>query len=158
MRYALDCEFSEFNGYLISLALVPEDKSRPELYMVFQKPEGAPEPCEWVQKNVVPILGDRIPISYEEGGIAVGNYLRLDPDLLNRRGVPQVIADWPEDITLMLRLSVTGPGVMLPWPDCDYQYRALRGFNTADHSKIPHNALEDARALRDYLVAQAASA
>jgi hypothetical protein len=37
-------------------------------------------------------------------------------------------------------------------PSLRFQYLALVGFSTAANSKVPHNALHDARALRDHVL------
>ena len=50
-------------------------------------------------------------------------------------------------------LLVTGPGVMAEVPGLRFEFRPLAGFSTAANSKVPHNALHDARALRDHVLA-----
>jgi hypothetical protein len=49
-------------------------------------------------------------------------------------------------------LLVTGPGVMAEVPGLRFQFMPLSGFSTAANSKVPHNALHDARALRDHIL------
>ena len=63
-----------------------------------------------------------------------------------------IVADWPEDIALFAALLVTGPGVMAEVPSLRFQFMPLSGFSTAANSKVPHNALHDARALRDHVL------
>ena len=66
---------------------------------------------------------------------------------------PLIVADWPEDIALFNTLLVTGPG--RSWPKCPgsrFGSCRSRGFSTAANSKVPHNALHDARALRDHIL------
>ena len=66
---------------------------------------------------------------------------------------PLIVADWPEDIALFNALLVTGPGVMAEVPALTFRFVQLTGFSTAANSKVPHNALHDARALRDHVLA-----
>jgi len=47
---------------------------------------------------------------------------------------------------------VTGPGVMAEIPALEFKLMPLAGFSTAANSKVPHNALHDARALRDHIL------
>ena len=37
-------------------------------------------------------------------------------------------------------------------PRLSFQFMPLIGFSTAANSKVPHNALHDARALRDHIL------
>jgi hypothetical protein len=84
-------------------------------------------------------------MSRTDAARTVAHYLAGDPD-------PVIIADWPEDIALFSALLVTGPGVMAEVPRLKLQFVSLSGFSTAANSKVPHNALHDARALRDHIV------
>ena len=147
MRYFLDTEYNGWGGALLSLALVPEDGGE-ELYLTLGW-DGALE--EWVERNVVPYL-DSVPesllsprMSRGDAAGMVAHYLAGDPD-------PLIVADWPEDIAQLSGLIVTGPGVMAEVPRLRFEFVALTGFSTAANSKVPHNALHDARALRDHLV------
>ena len=49
-------------------------------------------------------------------------------------------------------LLVTGPGLMVPVPPLTFTLVPLHGFSTAANSVVPHNALHDARALRDHVM------
>lgn len=146
LRYFLDTEYNGWGGALLSLALVPEDGE--ELYLTI-KHEAALEP--WVARHVVPYL-DMVPdslmvprMSRDDAARAIAHYLAGDAD-------PLIIADWPEDIAQLSMLLVTGPGVMIDVPALRFEFRALSGFSTAANSKVPHNALHDARALRDHIL------
>ena len=75
----------------------------------------------------------------------VAHYLAGDPD-------PVIVADWPEDIAKLSQLLVTGPGTMAEVPPLTFKFLPLSGFSTAANSKVPHNALHDARALRDHVL------
>jgi hypothetical protein len=144
MRLYLDTEFNGFGGALMSLALVPAAKDAPIFYRVVEGwSDGPIDP--WVQQHVVPNLGaPQMP--RERAGAELAAYLRLR----NVSGRPTIVADWPTDFEHLLALLINGPGMMHPAPDFDMEYRRLPGFNTADHSRVPHNALEDAIALRNH--------
>jgi len=146
MRYFLDTEYNGWGGALLSLALVPEDGE--ELYLTLDW-DGPLE--EWVERNVIPYL-DMVPeqlvsprMSRADAARTIAHYLAGDPD-------PLIVADWPEDLALLSALLVTGPGVMAEIPRLSFRFEALAGFSTAANSKVPHNALHDARALRDHLL------
>jgi len=146
LRYFLDTEYNGWGGTLLSLALVPEHGE--ELYLTLDW-DVTLEP--WVERNVIPYL-DMVPdplvsprMSRADAARTVAHYFAGDPD-------PVVIADWPEDIALFSALLVTGPGVMAEVPGLKFQFIPLSGFSTAANSKVPHNALHDARALRDHVL------
>ena len=146
LRYFLDTEYNGWGGTLLSLALVPEHGE--ELYLTLDW-DVALEP--WVERNVIPYL-DMVPdplvsprMSRADAARTVAHYFAGDPD-------PVVIADWPEDIALFSALLVTGPGVMAEVPGLKFQFIPLSGFSTAANSKVPHNPLHDARALRDHVL------
>ena len=146
MRYFLDTEFNGFGGTLLSLALVPEDG---EEFYVTLVCEAALLP--WVEQNVAPFL-DHVPVglvsprlSRRDAAIALSHYLAIDPQ-------PVILADWPEDISQFCNLLMTGPGEMVPVPATTFQLVPLGGFSTAANSAVPHNALHDARALKDHIL------
>ena len=147
LRYFLDTEYNGWGGALLSLALVPDDGE--ELYLTLDW-QGLLE--EWVERNVLPYL-DAVPeslvsprMSRADAARTVAHYLAGDPD-------PLIVADWPEDLALFNALLVTGPGVMAEVPPLRFQFIPLTGFSTAANSKVPHNALHDARAFRDHVLA-----
>ena len=146
MRYFLDTEFNGWQGALLSLALVPDDGE--ELYITIDVP-GPLEP--WVERHVVPYL-DTVPESFraprmsrEDAARTLSHYLAGDPQ-------PLIVADWPEDIALINSLLLTGNGEMVEVPRMLFELLPLPGFSTARHSAVPHNALHDARALRDHVL------
>jgi len=146
VRYFLDTEYNGWGGALLSLALVPDDGE--ELYLTLDW-DGALEP--WVERHVVPYL-DTVPdaltsprLSRVDGARTLAHYLAGDRD-------PLIVADWPEDIALLNALLVTGPGMMAEVPRLRFEFLALTGFSTAANSKVPHNALHDARSLRDHFL------
>ena len=146
MRYFLDTEYNGWGGALLSLALVPDDGE--ELYLTLDW-DGALEP--WVERHVVPYL-DTVPdaltsprLSRVDGARTLAHYLAGDP-------APLIVADWPEDIAQFNMLQLTGPGAMVEVPPLAFKLVELSGFSTAANSKVPHNALHDARALRDHVL------
>ena len=146
MRYFLDTEYNGWGGALLSLALVPDDGE--ELYLTL---DWTGELEKWVERNVVPYL-DTVPhhlagprVSRPDAAQAIAHYLAGDPD-------PLIVADWPEDLAYLNALLVTGPGVMVEVPGLRFQFLPLSGFSTAANSKVPHNALHDARSLRDHVL------
>ncbi len=146
MRYFLDTEYNGWAGALLSLALVPDHGE--ELYLTLDW-DCTLEP--WVERHVVPYL-DSVPeslvsprLSRADAAQAVAHYLAGDPE-------PLIVADWPEDIALLSALLVTGPGVMAEVPALTFRFVELTGFSTAANSKVPHNALHDARSLRDHVL------
>ena len=146
MRYFLDTEYNGWGGALLSLALVPDDGE--EFYLTLDW-AGPLEP--WVERNVVPYL-DTVPeplvsprLGRADAARAVSHYLAGDP-------APLIVADWPEDIAQFNALLLTGPGTMVEVPPLTFRFVELSGFSTAANSKVPHNALHDARALRDHMM------
>ena len=147
MRYFLDCEYNGFGGALLSLALVPDDGGE-ELYLTFDCP-GPVEP--WVERNVLPYI-DQVPDSVklppmarEQGAQALAMYISVDDG-------PEIVADWPTDIELLCGLLTFAPGRMVAVPELRFRLVPLGGFSPAENSKVPHNALHDARALRDHVL------
>jgi hypothetical protein len=147
LRYFLDTEYNGWGGALLSLALVAD--SGEELYFVLEH-DGPLEP--WVERNVVPYFQSvpeahrTAPLSRSAAAEALALFLSGDRD-------PLIVADWPEDIAHLASLLVTGPGLMVPLASLRFQLVALTGFSTAANSAVPHNALHDARALRDHMTA-----
>ena len=146
MRYFLDTEYNGWGGALLSLALVPDDGE--ELYLTLDW-DGALE--AWVERHVLPYL-DNVPVgmvapklSRRAAADSLAAYLAPDP-------APELVADWPDDIAYFCALLLTGPGLMVPVPPLTFRLVPLPGFSTAENSAVPHNALHDARALRDHLL------
>jgi hypothetical protein len=146
MRYFLDTEYNGWGGALLSLALVPE--AGEELYLTLDW-EGTLEP--WVERYVVPYL-DTVPDSLVSPRMSRIDAARTLAHFLAADREPLIVADWPEDIALVNSLLVTGPGAMVEVPALRFQFVPLAGFSTAANSKVPHNALHDARALRDHIL------
>jgi hypothetical protein len=146
LRYFLDTEYNGWGGALLSLALVPDEGE--ELYLTLDCPAALEE---WVERNVIPYL-DTVSeslisprMSRADAARAVAHYFAGDRE-------PLIVADWPEDIAQLSMLLVTGPGMMAEVPGLTFQFLPLTGFSTAANSKVPHNALHDARSLRDHVL------
>lgn len=147
MRYFLDTEYNGWGGALLSLALVPDDGE--ELYLTLDW-EDALE--DWVERNVLPYL-DSVPEALVSPRMSRADAARMVAHYLVGDGDPLILADWPEDIAQFSALLVTGPGIMAEVPRLRFEFVGLTGFSTAANSKVPHNALHDARALRDHILA-----
>ncbi|WP_265530643.1 3'-5' exoribonuclease [Sphingomicrobium marinum] len=147
MRYFLDTEFDGFGGALLSLALVPEDGGE-EFYAII-KHDVITDP--WVERNVLPYLNTvpealkELPLSRSDAAHALAAYLAHDDE-------PLIVADWPEDLAQFSMLLLVGPGRMVTIPPFTLQMIDLSGFSTAANSEVPHNALHDARSLRDHVI------
>jgi hypothetical protein len=147
MRYFLDTEYNGFGGQLLSLALVPEDGSE-EFYVTLEC-DAAIEP--WVERNVIPYL-DMVPDGLVSPRLPRRSAAEALASWLAHDEAPDIVADWPEDLAHFAMLLVTGPGLMIPMPPLSLHFVPLHGFSTAANSKVPHNALHDARALRDHVM------
>lgn len=130
----MDCEFNGFKGKLISMALVAENGQ--EWYEVIP----CDDPVEWVAENVVPIL-NREPLK---------NMRELTSSLfqfLHQFKAVHIVTDWPEDIQHFCEALITGPGERISTPPLTMEVLRIDA-----KSEIPHNALADARGIRDYLL------
>jgi hypothetical protein len=146
MRYFLDTEFDGFGGPLMSLGLAPEDGGE-DYYVVLPLQR---EAMPWVAKHVVPYLKSVPTNLYNQldpvaAAHDIANYLGNDPD-------PELVADWPEDIALFCRLIQIGDGEIVDLSRLRFTFIRTPGFSTARNSAVPHNALHDARALRDHIL------
>jgi hypothetical protein len=146
VRYFLDTEYNGWGGALLSLALVPDDGE--ELYLTLDW-SGALEP--WVERNVIPYL-DTVPETLVSPRLTRADAARLLAHHLAGDPEPLIVADWPEDIAQFNMLLLNGPGTMVEVPSLTFRFLPLSGFSTAANSKVPHNALHDARALRDHVL------
>ncbi len=147
MRYFLDTEYNGFGGALLSLALVPEDGGE-EFYVTLQC-EDAVDP--WVERHVIPFL-DMVPEQLKSPRLARPAAAEALATWIEHDSAPDIVADWPEDLAQLAMLLVTGPGIMLPVPPLSLHLVPLHGFSTAANSVVPHNALHDARALREHIM------
>ena len=130
MNIYIDTEFNDFGGELISLAMVDEDGR--EFYAVLN----CANPTPWVAENVIPVLGQRFA-SLRMLQTRMEAWLAEYPCV-------HIVADWPEDIAHFCRSLITGPGMRLDTPPLTLE---VRRDLSSEASAIPHNALEDARAI-----------
>ena len=133
----IDCEFNGFGGKLRSMALVPQNPSWPEFYEEIEIKDQI-EP--WVQTNVVPHMF-KAPISYSEFQAKLSQYLWE-----MKHNDITVVADWPDDLRYFMEATITGPGNRIIMPTV-VNFRL--DLNIEYNSVVPHNALHDARAIRD---------
>ena len=137
MKLFLDCEFNEFGGELISMALVSED-GKHEFYEVLRYPE---KPGAFVAEHVLPKLG-KMAIGEKDFDEELARFQGWEPDC-------EIYADWPADFEhLCACLSRAGraQGFSIP---IECSMHLIRGDATIAPEN-PHNALSDARALRDW--------
>lgn len=127
-----DCPANE----LISIALVGDDGR--EFYEVV---EGAIVTDPWVEENVMNILY-KDPIPLEEIQKKLTKFIKpyYGQELI-------IHADWPDDIAYFCRLLLVEPGVMINMKR-HITFKLNRDLS-GRKSKVPHNALEDARAIRN---------
>ena len=140
MKLFLDTEFNGFGGRLISMALVPENNTHREFYKEIQMFDQL-EP--WVKDNVVPHL-ILIPCTHNEFQQALAQYLWEVGDCT-------IIADWPDDIKYFCESLITGPGMMLKMM---HNIKFELDFGIDYISKVPHNALHDARAIKEFYMSR----
>ena len=135
MRLFIDTEFNGFGGEFLSIGLVSEDGR--EFYGAL-KPSGNEGINHWVAENVLPFLG--VPhLSKADLQDDLQQFLGQFDELV-------ITSDWPEDHKHFCDLLIVGFGRMMKTPrlvtmEVD---RRLHSGN----SKMPHNALADAHAIR----------
>jgi len=134
LRLFLDCEFNGFKGELISMSLVSEMGH--EWYEVL--------PCEnpipWVKKHVIPVL-EKKPVE------DMSNFQWRLYEFLKQFDSIHVVADWPEDIAHFCTSLLTIPGERLNTPPL-----TLEVLRVDSVSEVPHNALSDARCIRNFVL------
>ena len=132
VKLYIDTEFNEYKGALISLALVAEDGR--EWYGV----RFCDDPGWWVGEHVMPHL-NQLPQR--------DTFLRdeLSVFLLQFDSV-HIVSDWPGDIAHFCNFLEYRPGERIGPDTMTFEVRRDLP-DTATTSAIPHNALEDARAL-----------
>ena len=135
-RLFLDTEFNGFGGKLISMALVPESDSRRTFYKEIEMTD---QLDPWVRENVVPHLV-LIPCSRYEFQQVLAQYLWEVGDCT-------IIADWPDDIRYFCESLITGPGECL---NLLHNMKFELDFGIEYESLVPHNALHDARAIKEF--------
>lgn len=130
MNLYIDTEFNEFQGALISMALVDETGRH------FYESVGCENPGAWVAEHVMPIIC-RMPILKKDLQMRLQQFLAQYDSI-------HIIADWPEDIQHFCATLITAPGMRIDTPPLTMEVR--RDLDAP--SLLPHNALEDAKAIR----------
>lgn len=133
MRAFIDCEFNGSHGELISMGIISEDGVR-----VFYEVVEHGTPNEWVQEHVLPILNKQ-PISLPAFKEKLKKFLDCLPKLT-------LIADHAADLYYFTQVIMGKDG----WMMVDYPVELIIDPGiSAKKSTLPHNALEDAKALRN---------
>jgi hypothetical protein len=125
----IDCEFNGFGGDLISMAIVAP--SGDEFYEVIE----CKKPAPWVLENVMPVLNKQtitIDLFKKRLGNWIGKYDSI-----------YLIADWPDDIRYFCQSVILSPGQSMKLPTV----MKMQIIGVDIESKIPHNALSDAKAI-----------
>lgn len=145
----LDVEFNGTHGQLISLALY-DPKHGNNFYEVdhswyeyIKRDEGEEGALiDWVRDNVIPVLGQKAIRRVELQTKLIDYLSKLEDDDII------IYADWPEDFIHLCRLLFK-PSFNERPPFKLAPSLTMKLITTPDDHKsvIPHNALEDARAL-----------
>ncbi|HSM99891.1 MAG TPA: hypothetical protein VLS52_02650 [Rudaea sp.] len=135
MRLFLDCEYNGFGGELISMAIVAEDGR--EWYEVVM----CEKPGDWVAEHVMPILGKRALPDKAMLTSSLFMFLRQFDSI-------HVMADWPEDVAHFCVALITDAGLRIDTPPLTMEVLRIEAF-----SELPHNALADARGMREAVLA-----
>jgi hypothetical protein len=133
MKLWIDCEWNDFKGELISMALVAEDGS--EWYEVLK----CANPSPWVVKHVMCVT-QKSSVTKARMQVSLSKYLA-------KYRTVHIIADWPEDVERFCALLITGPGEMLGLRQTRLTFEINRNLDSSE-SKIPHQALADARSMK----------
>jgi hypothetical protein len=137
MLLFLDTEFNEFGGELISMALVCDEGCH-EWYQVIKMTAA---PGEWVSQHVIPKL-DKAPLEPHEFRASFAAFIANFNNC-------EIVADWPADFEhFCALLSGVGAEAGFSIP-IECTMHLVRGDDTIQPEN-PHNALSDARALRDW--------
>lgn len=139
MRIWIDTEFNGFNGQLLSIAMVAGCGM--EFYEILAFPANI-DP--WVAEHVIPVMNvDGEAVRVQKLRMRVRQEMQA---WLCQFDSIHVIADWPEDIAHFCRLLLTEvPGERISTPPLTME---IVRFDAP--SEVPHNALSDARGMRDY--------
>lgn len=132
MKLFIDTEFNEYKGELISMALVAEDGR--EWYGV----RFCDAPGWWVGEHVMPHL-NQAPERDSDLRSSLAAFLGGFESI-------HIVSDWPGDIAHFCNFLEYRPGDRIGPDTMTFEvHRDLP--DTATTSAIPHNALEDARAI-----------
>jgi hypothetical protein len=145
MRLYLDCEFNGFGGELLSMALVSDDGR--EWYCTLPEPKVW---NEWVFENVLPVIMDPRPTGMAADRVAFQASLRW---FLSQFDNPTIVADWYMDFIHFFQAFQGKDHTQ------SFAYACKTELVLLDEiaSEVPHNALADARAIRDALAGRIAA-
>lgn len=132
MNIYVDCEFNGFGGELMSLALVTDDGV--EWYECLPLPDNI---HPWVLDNVVPIMG--------KSPIDKSGFIHSLRSFLMRYENPTICADWYTDIVHFFQCFQGRDHTESFNYPCKAELRLIEEYK----SETPHNALSDARAIRE---------
>jgi len=111
------------------MALCSEDGR--EFYEVLE----CKNPSDWIAENVIPVI-NKDSIHETAFRIELKKYLEQFKRI-------NIIADWPEDIAHFCNILIYGTGFAILTPPL-----TMEVIEVDAEAHVPHNALEDARALR----------
>jgi len=140
MRVFIDCEFNSYKGQLISMALVAEDGR--EMYCQLPIDSAAVHP--WVAENVMPVIGNAKMVADTELPFEIEAFLSAYETVT-------LVADWPDDARFFCEYLIIGPGVRVDTPPLTIEI-----IRDDAESAVPHNALHDARGIRDMVCGKGA--
>ena len=142
MTLYLDTEFNGHGGELMSLAIV-SDKHVNHFYGVLPLPERL---HPWVSAHVVPLL-DQEPEPHDVFRMRLKHFLE-------KHAGEEIVADWPDDFALLLRV--------MSGPDYEHSFMVPCDMRLIVSGEVkperPHNALSDAMALMHWHVLQKSAA
>jgi hypothetical protein len=145
-RLYLDCEFNGFGGELISMALVAEDGR--EWYCLLPEPRVWDK---WVFEHVFQRLNYPAPTAIAADREAFRASLRW---FLGQFDNPTIVADWYTDLVHFFSAFAGKDHSQ----SIDYPCRVELVTTVPKYApEVPHNALSDARAIRDALQTPEAS-
>lgn len=130
MNIYIDCEFNGFDGELITMALVTKDNN------IFYERLACHKYTPWVEQYVAPHIKDMKILSLNEFQNKLEKYLSQFKKI-------NIIADWPVDISYFCKALIT-PNICTRINTPPLTMEIVR---LDSESKIPHDALEDAKAL-----------
>lgn len=133
MRLYIDTEFNGFGGQLMSMAAVSDDGR--EWYEVLPLPDKV---NPWVAEHVVPLL-DKEPIGEWEFRASLHRFLKQ----FDR---PIIVADWYTDLAHFFACFAGRNHSETFQYECSAELRLIDNII----SVRPHNALSDARAIRNH--------
>lgn len=137
MRIFVDCEFNGFGGDLISMALIPEDDSISPWYEVVDLPAGQKYAWDrWVWDNVIPVLYKRAI----HRDVFRSSFLEYIQTFEN----PTICADWYTDLVHFFSMFAGEDHTKSVGFACKAELVLIDNYQ----SKIPHNALSDAKAIK----------